>query len=127
MLRKSEYASEFFDSEGMFARMFVCFDYWPWNAQEIGEEEFRFLHCLWRIWKGTCKANIKSYFLNSCARCFDGDRKRENRQEICYQIHGWGHHKQVTRYRTTPDGASPGPLKVSKSRRFVLQSRRNNL
>jgi hypothetical protein len=27
MLRKSEYASEFFDSEGMFARMFVCFDY----------------------------------------------------------------------------------------------------
>jgi hypothetical protein len=27
MLRKSEYASEFFDSEGMLTRMFVCFDY----------------------------------------------------------------------------------------------------
>jgi hypothetical protein len=35
--------------------------------------------------------------------------------------------KQVARYRTTPDGASPGPLKISKSKRFALQSRHNNL
>lgn len=94
MLAKSDYASNFFDTDGNLPSTYCSshFITFPRASNSVmqgtGKASLKSPLDPWKIWRETSKESSKQVFSVSCAGCFDGGQKRDPRRKSCYQILG---------------------------------------